>query len=270
MRFDSSAGRGVFKDFKLAFQGFDRNIARPIMEQKVADLTFGEKLFVWFEANKKQAAWGAGIAIVLGFVIFYYIWSQGAKEVKAGEALSQVLAANLFAGTGRMASPDTYLKVVDEHQGTPAAAQALLLAGGALFTEGKYAEAQNQFQRFSREFPGNPFMSQALLGVAACLDAQGKVEEAERAYKDVMVRFPNANTTSQAKLGLARSYESQGKLNDARPLYEELTRSESFSSFGNEAAFRLEALKANQPVVAPEAPATSNAPAFKLSTPPGN
>jgi TolA-binding protein len=254
-------------DFKLAFCAFDRNIARPIMEQKAAELTLGEKLFVWFEANKKQATWGAGIVIVVGFMVFYYIWAQGEKEVKAGKALSQVLAGNLFAGAGRTASPDAYLRVADGHPGTPAAAQALLLAGGALFVEAKYAEAQSQFQRFSREFPGNPFVSQALLGIAACLDAQGKVDEAARAYQDASSRYPGAHTVSQAKLGLARCYEAQGKLDQARTVYEELAAAESFSSVGNEAAFRLEALKAKPPVVSPEAPTTTNPPAFKLSTP---
>jgi len=240
------------------------------MEQKVVDLTLGEKLFVWFEANKKQAALGAVIVLVLGFGVCYYIWSQGAKEVKAGEALSQVLANRLFDGAARPVSSEDYLKVATTYAGTSAASQALLLAGGALYTEGKFSEAQSQFQRFVQEFPGNPFMSHALLGIASCLDAQGKAEEASRAYKDALVRFPNAPTSAQVKLGLARCYEAQGKVEDARPLYEELTRDESFSSFGNEAAFRLEAIKANEPVVTPEAPVATNAPAFKLSTPPGS
>lgn len=237
------------------------------MEQKVAQLTPGEKLFVWFEANKKQAAWGAGIAIVFGFVVFYYVWSLGAKEVKAAEALSQLTAANLFGGAGQAASPGDYLKVADAHAGTPAAGQALLLAGGVLFTEGKYAEAHTLFQRFTREYPGNPFMSQALLGIAACLDAQGKTDEAARAYKETVDRFSNANTASQAKLGLARSYEAQGKLDQARTLYEEIAQTEPYGSIGNEAVMRLEALKTDQPLVTPEVPATTNLPAFRLSTP---
>jgi tetratricopeptide (TPR) repeat protein len=256
--------------FKLAFQSLERNIARPIMEQKLVDLTLGEKLFVWFEANKKQVAWGAGIAVVLVVGGLYYFTSQAAKRVEASEALSDVLAANLFSGTGRTASGETYVKLAAGHPGTPAAAHALLLAGGTFFGEGKYAEAQSQFQRFSQEFPGHPFMSVALLGHASCLDAQGKVEEAERAYKDALVRFPNAYTSAQAKLGLARTYETQGKVNDALPLYEELSREEPFSSFGNEASFRLEAIKANLPAATSEPPAATNAPAFKLSTPPGS
>jgi len=254
------------KVFKLAFRVFDRNIARPIMEQKVAHLTVGEKLLVWFEANKKQAAWGAGIVVVVGFAVFYYVWSQGAKEVKAAEALSQVTAAGLFAGSGR-ATPADYLNVADAHPGTPAAGQAMLLAGGALFAEGKFAEAQTQFQRFNREYPGNPFTSQALLGIATCLDAQGKAEEAARAYKEAVDRYPSANTASQAKFGLARNYEAQGKLDQARTLYEEISKAEPYSFVGNEAVMRLEALKSNQPAVAPEVPATTNVPAFKLSTP---
>jgi TolA-binding protein len=258
--------KSIPPDFKLAFRAFDRNIARPIMEQKAVQLTLGEKLFVWFEANKKQAAWGAGIVVVLGFVMGYYVWSQGAKEVQAAEALSQLTAASLFAG-GQPATAADYLKVADAHAGTPAAAQALLLAGGALYTEGKYAEAHTLFLRFTRDHPGNPFTSQALLGIATSLEAQGKTDEAARAYKEAVDRFPNANTTSQARFGLARSYESQGKLDQARALYEEIAQGDPYGSVGNEAVMRLEALKSDKPVVTPDLPATTNLPAFKLSTP---
>ncbi len=258
-------------DFKLAFPALERNIARPIMEQKVAHLTVGEKLLVWFEANKKQAAWGAGIVVVLGFVTGYYVWSEGTKEVEAAEALSQVTASGLFAGPGRTTPAEDYLKVADAHRGTPAGGQALLLAAGTFFSEGKYAEAQTQFQRFSRDYPGNPFSSQALLGIATCLDAQGKTEEAARAYKDTADRFPNAPTATQAKFGLARTCESQGKLDQARLLYEEISKAEPYGFTGSEAVMRLEALKSNQPAATPQATppssASTNLPAFKLSTP---
>ncbi len=237
------------------------------MEEKTAHLTLGEKLFVWFEANKKQAAWGAGLTILVAFVFSYYLWSQGAREVKAGEALSKVMVESLFSGTGRPAAPESFVRVAEAHPGTPAAAQALLLAGGGLFTEGKYAEAHAVFQRFTREYAGHPFVSQALLGIAASLEAQGKTAEAVEAYKVAMERNPGAHTVVQAKFGMARNYEAEGKLDQARSLYEEIARSEPYSSTGNEAAFRLERLRQEQPVAATETPAATPPPTFQLSTP---
>ena len=219
------------------------------MEQKVAHLNVGEKLWVWFEANKKQALWGTLIVVVLGLVFSFYFWQESKKETNAGEALSQVLADTAFSGVARPASPEAYLKVASQHGGTSAGAQALLLAGEAFFAAGRYSEAQAQFQRFSRDYAANPLIAQALLGTATCLDAQGKTEEAARAYKEVFERYPNSNVVTQAKFSLARIYESQSKLEQARSLYEELTRVES--SIGNEAGMRLEELKTKPSAAAP-------------------
>ena len=124
------------------------------MEQKVAHLNLGEQLWVWFEANKKQVVWGVVIAAVLALVASLYLWNAGQKRVKAGMALSQVLANAAFTGGVDGASAEAYLKVANEHAGTSAAGQALLLAGEAFFAQGQYAEAQTQFQRFVRENPG--------------------------------------------------------------------------------------------------------------------
>ena len=145
------------------------------MEQKVAHLNFGEKLWVWFEANKKQVLWGTLIVVGLGLIVSFYLWQESEKETNAGEALSRVLANTAFSGGAQVASPVAYLKVASQHGGTSAGAQALLLAGEAFFAAGRYSEAQAQFQRFSRDYAGNPLIAQALLGAATCLDAQGKL-----------------------------------------------------------------------------------------------
>jgi len=245
------AAGGKSPDFKLAFHASDREIARSIMEQKVAHLNFGEKLWVWFEANKKQALWGTLIVVGLGLIVSFYLWQESEKETNAGEALSRVLANTAFSGGAQVASPEAYLKVASQHGGTSAGAQALLLAGEAFFAAGRYSEAQAQFQRFSRDYAGNPLITQALLGAATCLDAQGKTEEAARAYKEVFERYPNANVVPQARFSLARIYESQGKLEQARSLYEEVARAEN--SIGNEAGMRLEELKTKLSAAAPPA-----------------
>jgi len=234
------------------------------MELKVAHLTAGEKLWVWFEANKKRTLWGALIVVALGLIVSFYFWQESEKETNAGEALSQVVANTAFSGGNRMEPPEAYLKVASQHAGTGAGAQALLLAGDAFFGQGRYPEAQAQFQRFSREYAANPLIPQALLGAATSLDAQGKTDEAARAYKELFERHQNASVVPQAKFSLARIYESQNKLDQARSLYEEIARAES--SLGNEAAMRFEDLKTRISAAAP--PPTATIPI--LSTPKTN
>jgi TolA-binding protein len=88
------------------------------------------------------------------------------------------------------------------------------------------------------------------LGVAASLEAQGQTEAALQAYQELIRRLPHDVATPQAKFALARLYEAQGRGDDARELYEELARTQAQSSLGNEAVFRLQELRAKQPVAA--------------------
>lgn len=239
------------------------------MEQNVASLTVFEQAWAWFEANKKQVAWGAGILVVVGLIVSYYTWSKGEKDISAGEALSDAVAA----AAPEVNRAESYLKVAAAHPGTSAGARALLGAAGVLFTQGKYAEAQAQFQQFSRDYPDSPFRSQAMLGVAASLDAQAKPEEAARAYKELIDRRPGEIIVPQAKFALARIYESQNKLNEARALYEEISRVPGNNSIINEAGVKAEELRsklpvtASAPTAAPAFPGLSTQPALKTNQP---
>jgi TolA-binding protein len=232
------------------------------MERNVVGLTVFEQAWAWFEANKKQVALGAGILVVVGLIVSYYVWSQGEKEVSAGVAFSNAMAGG-FSGSSHTESADAYLKVATAHPGTSAGARALLAAAGALFTQGKYAEAQVQFQKFSRDYPDSPFRGQAMLGAAASLDAQAKPEEAARAYKELIDRHPGETMVPQAKFALARIYESQNKFSEAHALYEDIARAQGYSSLGNEAGVKAEELRSKLPVAA-SAPAA--APAFPVSS----
>ena len=96
-----------------------------------------------------------------------------------------------------------YLKVASEYPKSAAGLQALLLAAADQFEKGKYAEAQQQFERIVREHRESPLASEAMLGVAASLDAQGKTAEATTAYKNLVDRQPNAaRRVSRIRRGL--------------------------------------------------------------------
>ena len=221
------------------------------MEHDITQTPQFYKLWTWFETNKKQVFWGLVFVVAAGLVISFILWSQGEKEVRAGEELSKVVAR----GAGAESAAD-YLKVAAAHAGTPAGGQALLLAAGALFVEGKFPEAQTQFQRFVREYSGNPFIGQAQLGNAACFAAQGKTDDAARTYKELIDRNPTANVVPQAKFALAGLYVQQDKLELARNLFEEVARGDASGSLGNEAAMRAEEIRIKLP---PPAPVPSSA-----------
>src|SRR5215469_16379390 len=233
------------------------SIVYKTMESEVVQLPLAERAWLWFDTYKRQVAIGAAILAVAGLVIWFLVWQHGQKVLDAGTALSQVATSQLEGREPSAQAADAYLKVAKTYPGSVAGARALLLAAGALFTEGKYPEAQAQFERFTREYQGSPFMGQALLGVAACYDAQGKTDQAIEAYNDLIKRHSTESFIPQAKFSLARLYEKQNKPELARDLYQEVERTSPFTSLGNEAGVRMEELIQKNPQLAPAPPAPS-------------
>ena len=221
------------------------------MEHDVTQPAYVYRLLAWFETNKKQVLLAAVAVALVGFVVSFYLWRQGEKELAAGEALSNVLATQALPGNAPKESPEPFLKVTSDYPNTSAGARALLDAGAALFSDAKYPEARAQFQRFLRDYSGSPFSGQALLGMAACFDAEGKTNDAVAAYKNLADQHPTENVAPQAKFALARIYESQNRIEQALGLYEELGRANPYNSLGAEAGMRAEELKLKYPKLAP-------------------
>jgi TolA-binding protein len=227
------------------------------MESEALQLPLWQKALAWFEANKRQALWAAGAVVVVGLVVSLFVYRKDQAEITASEALSNATLSQA-TGVSRGDLAEAYLKVAADYPGSQAAGRALLLAAGAFFAEGKYAEAKTQFERFNKDYSNSPFRGEALLGIAACLDAQGKTAEATTAYKELIDRHPSDAVLPQARFALGRLYEAQNKPELARNMFEEVERSNPYGSLGSEAGMRLEELKAKYPnLFVPPAPATN-------------
>lgn len=226
------------------------------MQSDVVQLPLSHRLWAWFETNRKPTLIGILVAAVVGLIIWITVWHQQEKKVAAGDAVSDV-AAMLMSGTPRSQLANAYLKVAANYPNSSSGARALLLGASSLFAEGKFSEAQAQFEKFTREYHDTPFTGQALLGVAASLDAQGKADAAITAYKNLVDRHPSDVVVPQAKFALARLYEANGKPELAKDLFQDVERASPFTSLGNEAGMRLEELIAKYPALAPAPPAPS-------------
>jgi tetratricopeptide (TPR) repeat protein len=191
----------------------------------------------------------------VGLVIWIVLWQGHQRQVTAGEALSSLAVEQMLSPTPRPNSADAYLKIAGQYPKSVAGARALLMAGGNLFTDGKYSEAQAQFEKLTREHRDSPFMGEALLGVAACLEAQGKTDAAVSAYKELISRHSGDSVVPDAKFALGRQYEIQNKPELARDQYQDVERENRFSSKGIEAGMRIEDLMAKYPKLAPVNPA---------------
>ena len=223
------------------------------MQAQDATTLFLLKLWPWVEANRNRLIGGAAAVAAAIFVIWFAACQREAKEIAAGQALTQA------ALTSGGQSVDAFAKIAAQYPGTMAGQRALLQSAAALFDAGKFSDAQAQFQKFLDAHPDSEFSGQAMLGVATSLDAQGKTDLAVGAYQKVVSNASDAVTVNAAKFGLARIEEAQGRLNDALVLYQDVASAEPSSSLGSEAGIRYEELIAKHPNLAPTNSAASSA-----------
>src|SRR5690348_12067969 len=126
------------------------------MQSQDAATLYFFKAWSWAENNAKRIAVGAGIAAIAILLICYYFWQQNQTEITAGEALTQlVVSTSPNTDAGQVAA--SYLKIAADYPGSPAGDRALLLGAAALFTNGQYAQAQAQFQKYLDTRPGGAF-----------------------------------------------------------------------------------------------------------------
>ena len=194
------------------------------MNEDVPESSGFYDFLAWLEVNKKRLAMAAAVLIVIGFGIAIVRYVREEKELHASAELLG-LRPPLNAGTNAVPVPaSSFLDVVNQYAGTEASERASLLAAGALFTEGKYADAQTQFNKFLSEHSESPWAGEAAYGVASSLEAQNKSDEALTAYQNVVNRYGTQAVADEAKQALARIYEAKKQPEQALKLYDELTR----------------------------------------------
>jgi TolA-binding protein len=236
----------------------------PARETDVYDL------LAWLEVNKRKVAGVALAAVVAGFIIYTWSYMKGQKDLKASTALLDLRPSMATSTNNPPVPASSFDKVAAEYPGTSAAERAELLAATALFTEGKYPDAQTRFSKFVNDHPQSPWGSEAQYGVAAALEAQSKTNEALNAYQQVITAYGTSSVAGDAKLAQARIYEEQQKPEQALRLYNELlptgsaagrmpARSEAFSK--REALYKqFPYLNTNKPLSTVTGPSTLTPP----------
>lgn len=207
----------------------------------------------WFEVNKKKIGIVSLLILVGGFAAYVINHKAHEKEVTASAELAGV-RTRMNAGTNEPpVSSSAYLAIIDKHPGTEAAQRALLLGASALFTEGKYSEAQSRFEKILNDHASSPWAGEAAYGLAKSLEAQGKRDEALTGYQRVITSYGNDAVADSARMDVARIYEAQGKPDLALKTYEEITK--AGMTMANQDAFvRRERILKQHPHLAPPPP----------------
>jgi len=231
------------------------------MHSETSDSAWFYEALAWLELNRKQVLIGIGVVLLLIAGGYVYSWKRDQTEFEASRALLALKALPSGQDAQAGAPGSEFLKVAQQYPSTSAGERALLLAAGSFFAEGKYQEAQAQFEKFSSDFGSSSFVPIAALGKAASLDALDKTDAAMAAYQNVVSRFPTDPATGRAKLALASLYEAKHQPEEALRLYNDLDKPTAFSGFAREAKVRKQQLIEQNPKLAP-----TNAPP-RLSAP---
>ena len=207
----------------------------------------------WLEVNKKRLAIGAVLLLIVGFGAYVFNYMGEQKEQKASAALIDL---HQPISTNEPPVPATaFLKVTEDYPGTAAAERALILAAGAYFSEGKYTEAQNTFDRLLKEKPSSKWAPDAKFGIAASLESQGKRDEALAQYDMVSRAYKDSSVAGEARLALARIYEAKNQPAEALKQYDELTHGGINSMRAQDAMMRRSQLLKQHPEL--DKPATN-------------
>lgn len=230
------------------------------MEAQETTTLYLLKLWQWIEANRNRLLAGLAIVAVAIFVISFYSYQKGQKEIAAGVALTQLTIA-----PGGLTA-DACMKVASEFPGTAAGQRALLRAGSLLFEAGKYPEAQAAFQKFLDVHPTSGLAGEAALGLATSLDVQGKPSGSE--FQAVVNNYSDPALVSAAKFALGRLAEGQGKLNEALGLFQDAAQVNPGSTLGYEAGLHVLQIREKLAATAPAATSSpTSAPAPFTLTP---
>lgn len=221
------------------------------------------KLLTWVEVNRQRLL--VALVVIVAAVATWYFLGL-ARERSETAASGQLLALGTRTAETPPPAAD-FLKLAEQAGRTRAGKHARLLAAERLFGEGRYAEAQAEFDRALAISPDGLLAPQAAFGIAASLDAQDKLTEAEAKYREITVRFPEDAVARGARLALARIFESKQQPGQAVKLYDELIREPQPGIYSMEARARRETLVREHPELdGTNATATAAAP-LSLTTP---
>lgn len=242
------------------------------MEAQSADATETYiKMLAWLHANRKMLIAVGVAAAVIGVVVGFVSWQKSEAETNADAQLLAVPLQTIHGNQIVPAQATPFIDLAQKYPNTPAGEYAALLAAGALFTEGKFPEAHEQFQQFIDKFPESPLASQAQVGLAASLEGEGKISEATQKYQEILSTYTSeANIITPVKLTLARLYEQQNKPDKAFQLYLDLARvNNPYDPWAAEARERGDSLLVKHPelqkMLAPAPSAMGASPSGKLN-----
>jgi tetratricopeptide (TPR) repeat protein len=173
----------------------------PEADQEIAPPSGFELL--WLNHRGSLLGGLAGVIVLAAIVL----------GVLASERANTLASETLLANASNEAALN---EVIAKYPKSPAAADAMLLVAASLRENGKLAESDALYSRFTESFPKNSLAVSGLLGRASNARVAGKPQEALSDYQQASSGFPQSYGAPFALLDSARLLAQNGKMEEAK------------------------------------------------------
>ena len=181
---------------------------------------------------------------ILALAALFVVALTGYAIQQMVERNSRLASEAAFAAA---TSAEDFKKVVANHAGTVAAANAELRLADLQRKDGKFDESTATLKRFVEQNPKHPLLGGAWLGIAQNLDAAGKVDDALAAYQKVATTYPTSYAAALALMAQARLQKEKGQIDLAKRTYEQVATQFQKSDFAQQALQLSASLKKTTP-----------------------
>ena len=161
------------------------------------------------------------VLLILG--INYIIESQEQAKVEAASRLGELLMAEEEGDAAGVISIAEDL--ISRFDGTPAAAQGVLVLANRYFAQENFAEGQRLYEKYLEDYGQSEILVfGAWSGLASCLEAQGQTTAAAEKYLEFATGHPQSLQAAMAVWEAARCYGQLGDISRQKELLERVMR----------------------------------------------
>lgn len=169
---------------------------------------------------------------ILGLLVLFVLALTAYAVQQLMERSERVASTRAFSAAKTIAD---FKKVIADHEGTVAAANAQLRLAELQRNEGKFDEATATLKQFVAQHPEHPMISGAWLSIGANQEAMGKADDALGSYQKVVTAYPLSYAAPLALLAQARLYKAKGQNDLAKRSYEQIVTQFQNSDFAQQA-----------------------------------
>ncbi len=166
----------------------------------------------------------AGAALVLVVAgIAYYNKTQADSRVEAADMLGEAMIADDNSQTDEAIRLGE--RILKDHAGTPAAAQAVLFLANRYFAQGRYGESQKLYEGYLSDYGDLDVLAfAARTGLASCAEAQGDYRQAAAKFQEAATGSGGDTQGAVALLEAARCFGLAGDSASQKGILNQITR----------------------------------------------